>query len=65
MTTRKQNPDMTTIPVSKKTAAALRKLGSMDDTYDTVLQRLIAGNGKVHGKEDREEDEDVVRSSTH
>lgn len=63
MAERKQNPDMTTIPVSKKHAAALRELGTMNDTYDTVIGRLIKGNG--HKKETLGEDEDVVRSSAH
>lgn len=66
MAKQKNTEAMTTIPVSVKTAAALRKLGDMDDTYETVVQRLLKNNCKLHEKkEGPEEDESVSRGISH
>ncbi len=64
MAEKKDKEEMTTIPVSKKVASALRKLGNMDDTYNTVILRLMDGNGRQQ-KEVSEEDGDVVRRGAH
>ena len=36
----------TTIRVSEETKLALKKLGTMDDSYNTVISRLIAEHNK-------------------
>ncbi len=65
MVEKKKKKDMIPISVERKTAEALEKLGHMHDTYDSVIRRLIDGNGKPHEKEGREEDEDASRGIPH
>ena len=54
-------PEYTTIKVKSKTRDKLQEMGSMKDSYDTVIDRLITAyeeleairNGKEREKEDR------------
>lgn len=51
---RKPKKDMTTIWVEKDVALDLRKIGSMDDTYSTVIRRLLDHKGGPHGEGEHE-----------
>jgi len=51
---KKPKKDMTTIWVEKNLALELRKLGGMDDTYSTVIRRLLDHKGGPHGEGEHE-----------
>ena len=43
--------DTTTIKIEKETAKVLRAKGTMGDTYDSVIKKLI--RGEINGADDR------------
>ena len=43
--------DTTTIKLEKETASILRGLGTMGDTYDSVIKKLIRGD--LNGADNR------------
>lgn len=47
---KKPKKAMTTIWIEKDLTLELRKLGGMDDTYSTVIRRLLNQKGDTHGE---------------
>ncbi|MDP2729154.1 MAG: hypothetical protein Q8O55_01570 [Dehalococcoidales bacterium] len=57
--------DMTTIWVEKSLAKKLRQLGTMDDTYSTVIRRLMNGSKPDEKEALGEHGQDVIGRSHH
>ena len=64
MKEKKEKKAMTTIWIEKDLAQELRKLGTMDDNYTTVIRRLLNGSkGDPH--EDRGDKTDEPTRNRH